>query len=61
MGLGLESVCFRDLSLVPCNLSLYLQLCHVSFALVCLGEFMYDVDLAVIADSLEECITKLNA
>ena len=52
---GLEYVCIRDLFSAPCFSYLCRKLCHASSVLVCLA-----YDIAVMADSLEECIARLK-
>ena len=60
-AMSLELVCIRDLFLAPCFSYLCWKSCRASSVLVCCGSLdLYADDLAVMADSLEECIAKLK-
>ena len=58
---SLELVCIRDLFSAPCFSYLCWKPCRASSVLVCCRSLdLYADDLAVMADSLEECIARLK-
>ena len=57
-SLAWELQCIRTLSLAHCSPSWYWRCCRVCSAPVCHWELLYADELALIADTREECISR---